>query len=123
MSASEQFCQQVNTNTYWLEWKNKIDQKLKSNDYKIGEPTEDTIVNYAMDFIYEYHDFVNNGRLWKDNRLPNENDIEVFAKIGAALLYEWQSVSSYEHPSKVQEGISKKLSEALKKQQRQQINQ
>ena len=114
MSASELFCQQINANTYLLEWKNKINQKLNNGGYKVGEPTEDTIVNYAMDFIYEYHNSVNNGRLYANNRLPNEADVEAFAKIVAALLFEWQSVSSFEHPSKVQERISKKLSEALK---------
>ena len=113
MSASELFCRQINANSCLLEWKNKIDQKLKTNGYKTGEPTEETIVNYAMDFIQNYHNAVNIGRLWSDNRLPNEKDVEAFAKIGAALLYEWQSVSSSEHPSKVQEEISKKLSEAL----------
>ena len=113
MSVSELFCRQINANSCLLEWKNKIDQKLKTNGYKTGEPTEETIVNYAMDFIQNYHNAVNIGRLWSDNRLPNEKDIEAFAKIGAALLYEWQSVSSSEHPSKVQEEISKKLSEAL----------
>lgn len=114
ISASELFCQQVNANAYLSEWKNKIEQKLKTNGYKLGEPTEETIVNYAMDFIQDYHNAVNIGQLWSDNRLPNEKDIEVFAKIGATLLYEWQSVSSSKHPGKVQEGISKKLSETLR---------
>ena len=114
MSASELFCQQINANTYLLEWKNKINQKLNNGGYKVGEPTEDTIVNYAMDFIYEYHNSVNNGRLYANNRLPNEEDVEAFDKFVSALLFEWQSVSSFEHPSKVQERISKKLSEALK---------
>ena len=55
MSASELFCQQINANTYLLEWKNKINQQLNNGGYKVVEPNEYTIVKYTMDFNYEYH--------------------------------------------------------------------
>lgn len=113
ISASEQFCQQINGNSNLSEWKTKIDQQLRNNQYKVGEPSEETIVNYAMDFIYDYHNAVNSGRLWSDNRLPNEKDIDAFAKIVTALLYEWQSISSFDNSYSVQERIRKQLSDAL----------
>ena len=117
MSASEQFCQQINGNSNLSEWKNKIDQKLRNNQYKVGEPTEEIIVTYAMEFIYDYHNAVNIGRLWSGNRLPNEKDIEAFAKIITALLYEWQSISSFDNSYSVQEKIRKQLLDALQDEQ------
>lgn len=114
MSASEQFCKQINENPYLSEWKEKIDRKLKENGYKIGEATEEIILDYAMGYIYDYHNAVNIGHLWKGNRQPNEKDIETFSKIVTALLYEWQSIGQFDNANDVQERIRKELSDALK---------
>lgn len=114
MSASEQFYKQINENPYLSEWKNKIDQQLKTNQHKHGETSEETIVKYALDYIYDYHNTVNAGRLWKDNRQPNEDDINAFSKIVTAILYEWQTIGQFDNIVTVQERIRKKLSDALK---------
>lgn len=112
-SASELFCKQVNDSRL-SEWKNKIDDKLHQNEHEVGKVTEESIVNYAMEFIYEYHNRVNNGHLEPNNRLPNDDDIEAFAKIGVVLLYEWQSIPEYgKHHTKVQERLQKKISDKL----------
>lgn len=70
-----------------------------------------------MEFIYDYHNAVNIGRLWSGNRLPNEKDIEAFAKIITALLYEWQSISSFDNSYSVQEKIRKQLLDAFQDEQ------
>ena len=45
--------------------------------------------------MFDYHDTVNIGRLWADNRNPNDDDIDLFARIVLAILSEYNIIDEY----------------------------
>lgn len=108
MIQVRKIAEEVNNGFAVKDWKNKILEKIRQN-YSDDIPSEDTVVCYAADLIQEYHNTINNGRLWPDNRSVTDSDVSDFAKIVIAILADYGQLSEYENADDSMVRIGNKL--------------
>lgn len=96
MTQVRKIAEEVNNGFAIKDWKNKLLEKIRQN-YRDDIPSEDTVVCYAADLIQDYHNTINNGRLWADNRDVTDSDVSNFAKIVIAILAGYGQLSDYEN--------------------------
>lgn len=103
---------EVNNGLTIKDWKNKLLEKIRQN-YGNNIPSEDTVVCYAADLIQDYHNTINNGRLWPDNRSVTDSDVSDFVKIVIAILAGYDLLSEYENADDSMVRIEKKLRQEM----------
>lgn len=96
MTQVRKIAEEVNNGFAIKDWKNKILDIIRQN-YRDEIPSEETIICYAADLIQDYHNTINNGRLWADNRDVTDSDVSNFAKIVIAILAGYGQLSDYEN--------------------------
>lgn len=86
----------INGNSYHKEWKDKVADKVaESLMPNESVPSESLVIHCASEIVFDYHDTVNIGRLWADNRNPNDDDIDLFARIVLAILSEYNIIEEH----------------------------
>lgn len=86
----------INGNSYHKEWKDKVAYKVAESlmpDESV--PSESLVIHCASEIVFDYHNNVNIGRLSADNRNPNDEDIDLFARIVLAILSEYDIIQEY----------------------------
>lgn len=97
MTRIKQITEKVNNTPLIKDWKDKLYSKIDYDKRSCGYAlTQDTVITYATDMIFDYHDKIHNGNLYHDNRNPNDKDIEVFVEIMIAVLYEVGIIDGFE---------------------------
>lgn len=86
----------INGNSYHKEWKDKVDDKVAENLMpNESVPRESLVMRWASEIVFDYHNNVNIGRLSADNRNPNDDDIDLFARIVLAILSEYNIIEEH----------------------------
>lgn len=96
MSRITQNRESINGNSRYKVWKDKVADKVtESLMPNESVPRESLVMRWASEIVFEYHNSVNIGRLSADNRNPNDDDIDLFARIVLAILSEYDIIQEY----------------------------
>ncbi len=117
MSKVEQVRLQIENNSIWSWWKNKVREKVVENLMPNESlPPESLVIHRASVIIFDYHDTVDNGRLGPDNRNPNEDDLDLFTRIIITILYEYGLVGEFDdfdrHYERIKPDLKKRVEES-----------
>lgn len=104
----------INGNSRYKEWKDEVADKVAESlmpDESV--PSESLVIHCASEIVFDYHNNVNIGRLSADNRNPNDEDIDLFARIVLAILSEYDIIQEYsnydEHYNRVYTDLKNKV--------------
>lgn len=97
MTQIEHSVAEVNENPLHRIWRDKLIQKVKQNIVPFEDvPSVGSIVDYAADMVFEFHEDVANGKLRADNRMPSNDEVEVFYKILLSVLSGYDILDYYD---------------------------
>ena len=97
MTQIEYSVAEVNENPLHRTWRDKLIQKVKQNIVPFEDvPSVGSIVDYAADMVFEFHEDVANGKLRADNRMPSNDEVEIFYKILLSVLSSYDILDYYD---------------------------
>ena len=99
MTQIEHSVAEVNENPLHRTWRDKLIQKVKQNKNIVpfeDVPSVGSIVDYAADMVFEFHEDVANGKLRADNRMPSNDEVEIFYKILLSVLSSYDILDYYD---------------------------
>ena len=97
MTQIEHSVAEVNENPLQRTWRDKLIQRVEQNIAPFEDvPSVGSIVDYAADMVFEFHEDVANGKLRADNRVPSDDEVEIFYKILLSVLSRYDILDYYD---------------------------